>query len=913
MSAQPHRPGGAHAVRGRFGASGAFALALVLGASTCTFNPDVDIGNLSCVDDQGCPVDYTCGLYPGRPGKACCKGKGGKCDEPPPAPKASRPGDDAGGAGAGGAGGAGAGGAGGAGASGGAGMSATGGNAGVGPAGADASAGAGGDASRGGSGGGSPLTTDGSPAADAADGGSRDGALGGAPGAGGMNGGAGGAPGNGGAAGGGNDGGGPAAGGAAGTGSGGAGGGSGMGGGNTGGGTGGASAGGTGGGGAGTGGGGTGGAGGASIDAPVASPDAAIDAPLAPDAPEPPTDALCAPACTLGNKRCGVVGLQECVAIAGCPSWGPDQACGGRRVCAGSEPSARCDCPARPAGCENGAGSFCSATTTLETCLVDADSCVYKGAATSCPTERPCTGTHPSASCSCPAPPAICNNTTGTFCDGGTNGVVTCTRDAQSCLVATPTKSCNAGKPCMGPAGSADCKCAAAPAECMGATSGNVCSSATTYVTCGANTDGCTVVTSSTGTCAGGSKPCAGAAGSAACACNTTPPPQCFVNGVFTVGYFCDGTGKRVHCTTDGNGCQIGAVPTSCAGSLTCQGAFPNAACSCPAAPAECMGATSGNVCTSTTTYVTCGTNGDGCVVVTNSGGTCPGGTKPCTGAAGSASCQCNTTPPAGCTAGSFMTGTFCDANGQVVQCSTDGNGCNSGSPGTACPSPQQCRGTLPSAACACPIVPECDAAGEINGSRCSANNLLTCAAQGACQQLTTTACPATGACVGTHPTSRCVDEEKTGWPTDTGNSEGHWTGSLSGIPITLTAPMQLRRFGIISRQATNSIILALYSDVAGSPSARIAYTGNTPLSVGVKEINVASPPGGLVLNPGTYWLMVSVSASTTSLGHVTSSMVTYKYVAWPHTDPSLPTTLSNIGQGAGTPTNFYIVGLPHQ
>ncbi len=175
--------------------------------------------------------------------------------------------------------------------------------------------------------------------------------------------------------------------------------------------------------------------------------DLALDTPAA-DAPADTaldSNPSCTPSCTLGLKRCGSGGgLQTCVLVNGCAGWGPETPCTGRRSCVTDASGATCSCPTPPAGCSGGTGSFCSTTdSSLQTCLQDTDGCVYLGAATICPAQKPCTGTFPSANCSCPPAPAICANTTGTFCDGATS-VVTCSHDGQGCLVSAPNKTCPA-------------------------------------------------------------------------------------------------------------------------------------------------------------------------------------------------------------------------------------------------------------------------------------------------------------------------------------------------------------------------------------------------------------------------------------------------------------------------------------
>ena len=236
-------------------------------------------------------------------------------------------------------------------------------------------------------------------------------------------------------------------------------------------------------------------------------------------------------------------------------------------------------------------GSFCDASDrlTLETCGVDGDGCVYLLPPTTCPAQKPCTGTHPAASCSCPPAPAICSNTTGTFCDAS-NRVVICTRDEQKCLVATTTMVCSPTKPCMGPAGSASCKCADPPAACGAATSGNVCQSATAFVTCTTTPEGCVIVTGPPGSCSA-SKP-AGRARRRECDC-PAPPAQC--QGA-KAGNVCQSAIAFVTCGQSAEGCTIvNNDKGMCSTTKPCQGGPGAAGCACPPTPPpQCQGASAG-------------------------------------------------------------------------------------------------------------------------------------------------------------------------------------------------------------------------------------------------------------------------------------------------------------------------------
>jgi hypothetical protein len=122
-----------------------------------------------------------------------------------------------------------------------------------------------------------------------------------------------------------------------------------------------------------------------------------------------------------------------------------------------------------------------------------------------------------------------------------------------------------------------------------------------------------------------------------------------------------------------------------------------------------------------------------------------------------------------------------------------------------------------------------------------------------------------------------------------------------------LNQRVTLRRFGVIAPQAGTHVIMALFNDVGDNPSARVAATGNTTLMAGRNELSVALPPGAVSLDAGTYWLLLSVDA-TTQIAHGSAS-VPLRYVPYSHGSP-LPSTLQNVASDTITQPNIYIVVL---
>jgi hypothetical protein len=368
-----------------------------------------------------------------------------------------------------------------------------------------------------------------------------------------------------------------------------------------------------------------------------ASPtDSQTDRPLlkdsAPDGADLAPEVKCAATCTLKATECGPNGLRTCVVGSdGCATWGPEMPCGGRKTC--SAGSASCACPAAPSTCANGQGSFCStADGTLQTCLKDSDGCVFLGAPTTCPAQKPCTGSYPSANCSCPAAPAICQNTVGTFCDTTANAVVTCSRDSQGCLVAATTKTCTATKACGGLPGSADCTCPTVVA-CEGSQANSSYCSNTDVVTCAANGEGCQTAT--TALCPAG-KPCKMTGTVPACTC-PTPPAACLDgSGTFVTGPSCDTNGQVVTCGLDStSGCPVALSTTPCSSPATCQGAKGSASCQCPSVP-ECTSQPNGSYCSTSSLLIQCADK-NGCQEATQQ--QCNGTTPYCIGTYPTATC----------------------------------------------------------------------------------------------------------------------------------------------------------------------------------------------------------------------------------------------------------------------------------
>jgi hypothetical protein len=418
-------------------------------------------------------------------------------------------------------------------------------------------------------------------------------------------------------------------------------------------------------------------------DAPADTP-VSLDSLLPPDVlpadASAPPDA-CVSDCTAGARRCGAGGgLQTCVTTNGCTAWSAEVACMAPMTCQGSGAGAACACPAPPAGCASGQGSFCESSTVVATCTADALGCLKIASRVTCPASKPCAGKHPSASCSCAAPPPECAAGVGASCQG--NMLVTCAVDAAGCIAVSTQMACPAGRPCMGAAPNGACTCPAPPAGCNG-TQDRFCESSTTVAQCGVASNGCLGV-SSRSTCPAG-KPCMGSS-NAACTCLPAP-----AGCAGQAGTFCESASSVATCASGSNGCLDIVGRSSCPAGKSCSGSAPAAQCTCPAGPSDCSGP--GSVCRANNTLATCGFDANGCLTTTASG-SCSSG-KTCTGGFPNAACAC---PPGPSDCGGA--GKVCRGS-TLATCGFDGNGCL-GTTGTiTCAS--GCTGSFPGAACASP------------------------------------------------------------------------------------------------------------------------------------------------------------------------------------------------------------------
>ena len=140
-----------------------------------------------------------------------------------------------------------------------------------------------------------------------------------------------------------------------------------------------------------------------------------------------------APACTGASTQCSGNGVQTCAN----GQWGAPVACGTRQTCTGPTGSAKCSCTPDPA-C-GAVGATCADVSTLVTCMMDAQTCLYQSSSSTCAGGM-CSGAAGAASC--------CTNacTMGvTQCAG--LSLTTCSAAANGCT-ALSTSACGTGLLC---------------------------------------------------------------------------------------------------------------------------------------------------------------------------------------------------------------------------------------------------------------------------------------------------------------------------------------------------------------------------------------------------------------------------------------------------------------------------------
>ncbi len=129
----------------------------------------------------------------------------------------------------------------------------------------------------------------------------------------------------------------------------------------------------------------------------------------------------------------------------------------------------------------------------------------------------------------------------------------------------------------------------------------------------------------------------------------------------------------------------------------------------------------------------------------------------------------------------------------------------------------------------------------------------------------------------------------------------------LIAQPITLTAPSTLQSLSFYVTVAGGQLVLGLYSDAAGKPSALQAQTAAFTPTVGWSTVPTTSP----TLPPGQYWLAYLPQSNTLSFVKATTIAGN---IHCAQTFGALPGTFPTTGQAAsGSQWSFYGTFLQQQ
>jgi hypothetical protein len=135
-------------------------------------------------------------------------------------------------------------------------------------------------------------------------------------------------------------------------------------------------------------------------------------------------------------------------------------------------------------------------------------------------------------------------------------------------------------------------------------------------------------------------------------------------------------------------------------------------------------------------------------------------------------------------------------------------------------------------------------------------------------------------------------NDETLAFPSSTGSASNiYWqlfTAELTGL---------LKEFRIKAANS-NSVRLALYSDVASAPDALIGYTASTPVSAGQWNKLIAQIP---VTSGQQYWIAIQMSVNSTIYRQDSGGTTKYKTYAYadPFPDPAPALSLTSAASWA--------------
>lgn len=129
---------------------------------------------------------------------------------------------------------------------------------------------------------------------------------------------------------------------------------------------------------------------------------------------------------------------------------------------------------------------------------------------------------------------------------------------------------------------------------------------------------------------------------------------------------------------------------------------------------------------------------------------------------------------------------------------------------------------------------------------------------------------------------------------------------SLLGNRISVPAGSTLSHFGLILKEGSANVVMALYTDSATGPRNLVALTPITAVSPGRNEMTMTPFP----LAAGNYWLM-AVYDGAVGVGLSRSDTTAVARTSPVGFSASLPSPLSFSQQSSGQRYNYYVRMLP--
>jgi hypothetical protein len=243
------------------------------------------------------------------------------------------------------------------------------------------------------------------------------------------------------------------------------------------------------------------------------------------------------------------------------------------------------------------------------------------------------------------------------------------------------------------------------------------------------------------------------------------------------------------------------------------------------------------------------------------------------------------------CGAKTMCNGSCVDTTTDLQNCGTCGKVCDVGDAGTP---PDGGTITPTCVASACGL--QCGGILSLCSGKCldTSSDPLNC---GSCGN----ACDA-GSCVNKACTTTVT--VKVGNVADLGATSTHSPNYLLGTSIQVTKTSKLLQLGVLSKSSGPQLIMALYTDSAGSPGTLVANSATVTLNNSSQEFAANTQA---TLPAGTYWLLGEYNTNAAIGYTVSAPSVTTKYIS--HTFGSaLPATFPASSSYTGQQFNYWIV-----